>query len=281
MQIDPIGAQLSTLRDAQGRDLLWNGDPAVWTGRAPILFPIVGALDHNTYHLGAETFPLSRHGFARGKLFDVVDTAPLAATFRLRADAATRDVYPFEFELDVHFSLLGAALTVTAMVRNVGLQTLPASLGFHPAFRWPLPYGTARSSHYIEFAFDEPAPIRRLDAEGLLTPLLHQTPIVGRRLALEDKLFKNDVIILDSVRSRSLRYGADEDPKIEMRFPDAAYLGLWTKVGAGFICIEPWQGIADPQAYDGEFTAKPGVFHVAPGEAHSLSMVITLLPHNW
>ena len=43
-QIDPLGAQLSVLRDHAGRDLLWNGDPSVWAGRAPLLFPIVGAL---------------------------------------------------------------------------------------------------------------------------------------------------------------------------------------------------------------------------------------------
>ena len=42
--IDPQGAQLSLLRDAAGRDLLWDGDPAIWKGRAPLLFPIVGAL---------------------------------------------------------------------------------------------------------------------------------------------------------------------------------------------------------------------------------------------
>ena len=40
----PQGAQLSTLRDREGRELLWDGDPAVWTGRAPLLFPIVGVL---------------------------------------------------------------------------------------------------------------------------------------------------------------------------------------------------------------------------------------------
>ena len=41
-QISPLGAELVTLRDEAGRDLLWNGDPAFWTGRSPLLFPIVG-----------------------------------------------------------------------------------------------------------------------------------------------------------------------------------------------------------------------------------------------
>ena len=40
--VSPLGAEMQSLQDAQGRDYLWNGDPAFWSGRAPILFPIVG-----------------------------------------------------------------------------------------------------------------------------------------------------------------------------------------------------------------------------------------------
>ena len=43
--INPFGAELSSLRDADGRELMTNADPAFWRGRAPILFPIVGRLN--------------------------------------------------------------------------------------------------------------------------------------------------------------------------------------------------------------------------------------------
>ena len=56
-------------------------------------------------------------------------------------------VYPFRFELDVLFRFEGSALAIEASVRNTGTETMPASLGFHPAFRWPLPYGEAREAH--------------------------------------------------------------------------------------------------------------------------------------
>src|SRR5579862_5593306 len=100
-EVNPLGAQLSVVRDASGRDLLWNGDPAFWTGRAPILFPIVGELAGGHYRLADKTYPLSRHGFARGKPFNLVAATAATATFRLRADESTLAVYPFEFELDV------------------------------------------------------------------------------------------------------------------------------------------------------------------------------------
>lgn len=248
----------------------------MWAGRAPILFPIVGMLAGGTYRIGGKSFTLSRHGFARGKSFEVVANTSSSATLRLRSDASTLAVYPFPFELEVSYALASATLSVTALVRNVGTEALPASLGFHPGFRWPLPNGAGRAEHFIEFESDEPAPVRRINSEGLLTPERLPTPVVQRRLALVDDLFRDDVLIFDRLNSRSLRYGTEHGAKIEVRFPDATFLGLWTKPGAPFICIEPWQGVTDPVGFTGDFTHKPGVFTVAPGASHSLNMGITL-----
>jgi galactose mutarotase-like enzyme len=276
-EIDPHGAQLSTLQDSGGRDLLWNGDAAVWAGRAPLLFPIVGTLAGGSYRLGSSVYRLPRHGFARNRRFDLIAAGPTEASFRLKADPATIQVYPFHFELEARFALAGSALTVTTSVRNLGAATMPASFGYHPAFRWPLPFGRARSAHRIEFEADEPEPIRRLDADGLVSPRRYPTPLTGRRLVLEDTLFANDVIIFDAVRSRSVRYGADDGPWLRISYPDSPYLGLWTKPGAGFICIEPWHGTSDPAGFSADFTAKPGVFTLEPGDARPIVMRIELV----
>jgi galactose mutarotase-like enzyme len=276
IEIDPLGAQLSVLQDRAGRDLLWHGDTNVWAGRAPILFPIVGSLAGGGYRLGSKIYSLSRHGFARGKLFETVTVTPSRAVFKLRADDTTLAVYPFHFELEVAFALVGPTLSLTASVRNTGGDDMPASLGFHPGLRWPLPYGEERSSHFIRFEADEPAPVRRIDSNGLLSAGDHPTPIERQRLMLTDELFTHDVLILDRIKSRSVSYGAASGPRIEIGFPDARYLGLWTRPGAPFICIEPWQGVTDPAGFAGDIREKPGIFTVAPGATHSLAMTITL-----
>jgi galactose mutarotase-like enzyme len=276
VEVNPSGAQLSILRDRGGQDLLWDGDPSIWAGRAPILFPTVGEVAGGSYRLGTKSYRLGRHGFARGKLFEVVTAAATQATFRLKADASTLEVYPFQFELDVRFEVSGPKLSVTASVRNLGSANMPASVGFHPAFRWPLPSGRARAAHFIEFEQAEPAPIRRLSSAGLLSPVPHPTPVVNKRLMLEDSLFQTDVVIFDELRSRKLTYGAEDGPHLEVAYPDATYLGIWTKPGAPFVCIEPWRGIADPEGFTGDFTTKPGVFTVAPGDTESLTMTVTL-----
>src|SRR5580704_6698610 len=88
-QINPLGAQLSILRDRSGRELLWDGNPAFWNGRAPLLFPIVGALAGGMYRIADKTYALSPHGFARGQLFEVQGSSPATAVLRLKADEQT------------------------------------------------------------------------------------------------------------------------------------------------------------------------------------------------
>jgi galactose mutarotase-like enzyme len=257
---------------------LWNGDPSVWSGRAPLLFPIVGALAGGAYRVDSKTYHLPRHGFARHSAFQVAESSATSAVFRLEADDVTFQLYPVSFQLEVHFVLDGATLSMTALIKNLGNRKMPASFGYHPALRWPLPYGRERAEHVIEFAGDELSPVRRLDQAGLLMPERFPTPVVQRRLALQDALFQNDAIIFDDLRSRSVTYGATDGPRIRLSFPDAPYLGIWSKPRANFICIEPWHGVADPQGYSGNFSAKPGVFMVAPGASMAAKLAITLLP---
>ena len=73
-----------------------------------------------------------------------------------------------------------------------------------------------------------------------------------------------------------MTYGAFGGPTLDVAFPDTPSLGVWTKPGAAFVCIEPWHGIADPSGYAGEFRDKPGVFEIAAGEAETITMSVTL-----
>jgi galactose mutarotase-like enzyme len=281
-EIDPLGAQLSSLKNRAALDLLWDGDPKVWAGRAPLLFPIIGVLAGGTYRVGSKSFQLPRHGFARGKMFSIENTSSSAAKFRLNADAASLQVYPFLFELEVSYVISGATLSVTTQISNQGEEEMPASFGYHPGFRWPLPFGRQRSEHFIDFEMDEPAAIRRIDSAGLLTAERHPTPITGRRLNLTDSLFQSDVIIFDDIKSRSVSYGSAKGPRIKIGFPDAPgaaapYLGIWTKPNAPFICIEPWHGFTDPEGFSGDFKDKPGIFVLSAGASLSAHMDITLI----
>lgn len=273
--VSRLGAELQGLRDAEGRQLLWDGDPAVWAGRAPVLFPIVGMLEGGRYRLDGVSYPMARHGIARHALFDVVSQAHDAIVLRLAADARTRETYPFDFRLDLAYTVTGTELRIAATIANHDARPMPASFGLHPALRWPLPYGQPRADHRIRFEHDEPAPVRRLTRDGLLSPERHPTPVVGHVLTLRDALFVDDALIFEAPASRRVSYGADDGPRLDLRFDDFPTLGLWTKPGgAGFICIEPWQGHSDPAGFDGEIHDKPGIVVIAAGQARTFTMTI-------
>lgn len=277
-EISPIGAELQILRDEAGRDLLWNGDAAFWTGRAPLLFPIVGAVNHDTIRVDDKEYTMHKHGFARRQRFDVVGQTSNSVTFRLDSDATTRACYPFEFRLDVTFAIEAATLSTSVMLTNISDCALPASFGFHPAFRWPLPWGGARSEHKLIFAESEPAPIRRIDTKtGLVLPEAQPTPVDGDVLVPRDDLFEPDALIFDQLNARRVRFGVPGRRMLEVAFPDMPLLGVWTKPGAPYLCIEPWQGLADPQDFAGDFRDKPYVVEVAPGAARRFAMDISLV----
>jgi len=99
---------------------------------------------------------------------------------------------------------------------------------------------------------------------------------VHQRLTLADALFRDDAVIFDEVKSRTVTYGAATGPRIRVSYPDSSALGVWSKLGAPFVCIEPWRGIADPVGFSGDFRTKPGVFTVSPGATTAIVMAISL-----
>ena len=275
--INPHGAELSSLKDADGRELMTDADPAFWTGRAPILFPVIGVTNGGMIRLDGQEYPMAKHGFARHSDFMLVDRAVDRAVFRLEDSDATRASYPFAFALDLVFAVAGATLSIEARIANRGDTPMPAQFGFHPAFAWPLPYGEPRADHRIVFDADEPARLREIAPNGLIAPETRPSPLDGRLLHLADALFENDALVWDPVVSQGVTYGAAAGPQLRVAFPDTPRLGIWTKPGAHYVCIEPWHGIADPEGFTGDFHDKPGVFEVAAGETKTIEMSVTLV----
>lgn len=276
-RIDPLGAELSSLADAAGREFMTDADPAFWTGRAPLLFPIVGALNGGVYRLDGREYALPQHGFARRREFELVEQTADRALFRLADDAETRRVYPFAFALDAAFALVGATLAMEVTVANRDSRDMPASFGFHPAFAWPLPDGGAKEDHRIVFAQYEPARLNRIEG-GLIGAADRDTPVTGNTLRLRDDLFTQDALVWEAPASRALRYGGESGPQLDIAFPDMPTLAIWTKPGARFVCVEPWQGHADPVGFTGEIWDKPGIVRMAPGERRTYAMQVTLQP---
>ena len=273
VRIARLGAEMQSIQDTRGRDYLWDGDPAVWKGRAPILFPMVGRAAQDRIVIDGQVYPMRQHGFARTSHFTVADAARDRCVMTLTDDATTLACYPFPFRLDIAYALAGRELSIAATVRNTGDRAMPMSFGFHPAFRWPLPGAESRENHEIVFDAPEPEPIRRL-SDGLVMAHPIPSPVVDRTLALFDALFAHDALVFDRPVSRGVTYRGPTDAAVRVTFADIPYLGVWTKPGAGYVCIEPWHGLASPQGFDGEFAQRPGVISIAAGARHTFAITV-------
>ena len=264
------GAELCSLKTAEGLELLWQAGPE-WRRHAPLLFPIVGRLQSDQLHHAGKSYPMTQHGFARDSRFDWIERENDFCRLTLSDDSDTRSRYPFAFRFTMTYTLRETDLEVAFEIENPGDETLPASVGGHPAFNWPLLPGMAKESYSIHFSDAETAPIRRLK-DGLLRAKPVPSPIAGKSLALSERLFDDDAIILDRLASKSVRYFADRGPALEISWKDFRELGIWSKPGgAPFLCIEPWRGFASPSDFDGEFSSKPGLMHIKPGEKRALT----------
>jgi len=274
-EISPVTAELVRLRDRDGHDLLWNGDPADGTGRSPLLFPIVGRLRDDRANIAGQSYGLKPYGFARTMTFELVTVSPSFCQFRLMTNAATQSQYPFAFALEVSYGLEGSTLLVQAAVTNTDPSVMPVSFGFRPVLRWPLPYGGAREAHEIRFETPEPAPIRR-PRDGRIAATPHPTPVDGQRLPLRDALFVDGALISDQLHSRIVHYGVPGRRALRVAFPDLPHLGIWTQPGADFVGIASWQGCAGPEVFTSDFAETPGLVQLAPGAVRTFEMALSV-----
>ena len=156
-RVDEKGAELKSLVSlSTGQEHIWHGDPAWWTGSAPILFPIVGSLKGGAYAYQGRHYALPNHGFARGSQFAVVRAAGDSAELALASNALTRENYPFDFSLRVEFRMTDRGLSVRYIVANTGRERMYFSLGSHPAFVVPFAGGVLEN-YYVLFDREESA----------------------------------------------------------------------------------------------------------------------------
>lgn len=272
--VDTLGAELASIATAPGAEWLWQGDPAIWSGRAPILFPIVGRTFDGAISVGGRKYPMNIHGFCRRAVFAVVQAEPDALRLRLTDSPATRAQYPFAFNLDIVFAVEGGTLVNRAEVHNTGAAPMPFSFGFHPGFSWPLPGGKGKQ-HWLTLSEEEEPPTSRL-GEKLMTAPGHEPSVFSAgRYAPAPADFQRDAIIIDALKSRAITFGVDGGPTIEVTFADLSSLGIWQKPGAPYLCIEPWQGSTPLVGGSDAIDQRPGNVWLAPGATRSFSMTIT------
>ncbi|WP_343588891.1 aldose 1-epimerase family protein [Flavobacterium sp.] len=270
--INHAGAELFSLKDKQSNEYIWEGNPDFWGKHSPVLFPIVGTLKNNTYKINGKEYHLPRHGFARDMEFSLIEKTENKAIFSLKSSEETLEKYPFEFELQLIYTLKESALELEYKVINYGKEKMPFSIGAHPAIALP--------NNFEDYAF-------QFEKEENLKYYLLENDLISSKtkvletknnlVALNYELFKNDALIFKTLESKSLTIFNNSKAYIKVDYKDFPSLGIWTKENAPFICIEPWLGYSDTEENTGDLYKKEGILTLDTNKDFSAKFSITIL----
>ncbi|NCQ05758.1 MAG: aldose 1-epimerase family protein [Cyanobacteria bacterium] len=271
------GELSSLINKITGTEHIWSANPDIWAWHAPILFPIVGSVKDDTLFAEGKSFFLSRHGFFRNSTPIVENHTETSITFLLLSDAQTLEVYPYEFEFRVRFTVLENSLKQEFLVKNTDSKRIYFALGGHPAFAVPFKENESYSDYYLEFEHAERLDRSMLSSKGLFTEVTEPVLVSGNIIPLSYSLFDNDAIVLKSIESRSVTIRSKTNmSSLKVDFKDFPYLGLWAKPNANFVCIEPWIGCADSEKGHADIREKELVQDLLPDEDFLASFTISV-----
>ena len=277
VQVNPLGAELSSLFNKSTElEYIWSGDPSYWGKKSPVLFPIVGALKDNQYFINGKTYSINRHGFAREKMFNLIHHSPSSMHFEMISDEHTLQVYPFDFNFSIVYTISSNSLSVSYLVKNRGKKMMYFSVGGHPAFRLPLSDQLVYDDYYLSFNKNEFTGRWPISVEGLIetasVPLLDNSNC----LKISKSLFYKDAIVLKGLESDEVQIKSDLHSRgLSFSFKGFPYLGIWAAKEADFICIEPWCGIADSVDSTQVLTEKEGIEYLNAGEVFERIWMVT------
>jgi len=266
------GAELRSIRDRQGTEYLWQGDPRYWEDRAPTLFPYVGRLTDGKYRLDGKLYSMTIHGFAALSDFTAVSAGPSALCMELRWSEETLRIYPRRFVFRVRCALRGRTLSVVYEVKNEDDRILYFGLGGHPGFRVPVREGTAFEDYRIRFRRGaRPVQVGFSDAcfvNGEDAPF----PLDGEDgIPLRHSLFDRDAIVLRNMGPFAALELAGGERVLTVRAPKLKYLGIWHRphTDAPYVCLEPWSSLPSRQGEIAVLEEKKDLKSLAPGESGS------------
>lgn len=278
VKVNALGAELSSYYDKTlSKEVIWQADPNYWKRHAPILFPIVGKVENNNYHLGNKKYSLTQHGFARDSNFTLVSQNESVLKLKIISSPNTKIVYPFDFELLVTYTLTGKELQVKYTVTNTNCdKAMHFCIGAHPGFNCPFSEGELFENYHLIFEKDEKSDRILLTQQGYRSGEKASNWLTGNVLNLSHALFIDDALIFDDLKSRHLYIASHlHDEKIKVGWENYPDMGIWSpNNNAPFLCIEPWNGMADQAGLNNDFSDKKGIVELAPERDFSCAYTI-------
>lgn len=266
--IDSLGAELHSI-SKDGKEYLWQANPAVWKRHAPILFPFICNTESKKYTVRGNNFALSNHGFARDSEFEVVYSKGNEAGFRLKASEDTKKLYPYNFELYVKYAVSDNRTGVSYIVKNTDNEDIYFFIGGHPAFNVP-----DFNDYFIQY--EKPEHITRGG-----TVISDNSDKVD----LSHELFADDVFMKDMPESSWVALvSKNEGTKVKLNYDKSGCIAVWSSYfndkelteQAKFVCLEPWSSVPVYCDKEDELTKMKHAIKLEQGKSYVFSYSIEI-----
>jgi galactose mutarotase-like enzyme len=250
----PARGAIATHFRVAGRELLYLDEATLRDprknvrGGIPILFPSPGRLDGDRFERAGFQGPMKQHGFARDLPWEVTDTqerSSAQATLTLVANEVTRAAFPWDFRLEVTYTLAAALLRLDVRVKNTGTRPMPFGFGIHPYFLVGDKSGAqiaTRATRAFDNVRKEVVPFRRFD-------------LTAREV---------DLHLLDHGSTESALTWKDGSRMAIRGSKDLTRWVVWTVEGKDYVCVEPWTSPANA------LNTGDSLLEVPPGGTHAM-----------
>ena len=275
------GGQIISFKGENGREVIWQADPAVWDQHAPLLFPICGTAKDGRIEIEQKIYDMPKHGFTRGNPeMTVAGKGQDFVNLVLRANDETRKVYPFDFTFHVEYLLYPNGFRTRFTIHNKDTRPMPMCVGGHPAFICPMEDGAKFEDYDLIFSCEEDGCVDKVTKSGMLEgteilPFFH-----GNTMPLSHtEIDSRDSLLFTSLKSRSVRLVNRNTGKgLTLDFPKMETLAVWSPTAkfADFICLEPWHGTPAYTNESGKFEDKKYVTVLPAGETYVTWFDVTL-----
>lgn len=276
--LDSMGAEIKSVWDKQLElEHMWSGDPAYWGKTAPFLFPFIGKLEKERFIYEGKVFPADKHGFGQRVEYEVTEQTADKICFCIRDTDATREKYPFSFELEIVYMLRADSIREDWYVKNTGDKPMYFSVGGHAAFACPPLRQGAKGGRVGQkirlYGVGEKTELQslRLNDRGVITEEFWLVKLDKGCFEITEGLFDGDALIFDRAGITAAALCDAQDREYVRVECDAPVWGIWSHPdsGAGYVCLEPWYGICDYAGYAGELSERPHTQELSPGETWS------------
>ena len=264
------GAELTSIK-FNGKEMLHQGKE-YWNRHAPVLFPIVGQIKNGETIINKNTYKMTQHGFARDMEFETIEKTPNIHRYVLKSNDKTLEKFPFKFELYVTHEIKDNKISTKYTVVNKDNEEMIFGLGGHPAFICDY----SKEEYEIDFIEKEEKIEFFKLKNGLVDTEKGKNILNDNKIYLTKNIFEQDAIIMKNIKSKKvvLRNTKTNKKILEFDFTGFPYLALWSKKGAPFVCIEPWQNTADKIDSNQIYKEKENILSIDPDEIYSCKYIV-------